>query len=47
MKLTLASAIDAAIQKKSFRSGLTTYTILNKEMNDAMKMINLLNNLLF
>ena len=29
-----ASATDAAIHKKIFKSGVTTLTILNEEMND-------------
>ena len=34
-----ASATDAAIHKKMFGSGNTTLIILNKEMNDIMKII--------
>ena len=33
------SAIDAAIQKKFFESGMTTWIILNKEIVDIMKII--------
>ena len=33
------SAIDAAIQKKIFGSGMTTWIILNKEIVDIMKII--------
>ena len=36
---TAASATDAAIHKKTFRSGTTTLTIHNKEMNDIMNII--------
>ena len=32
-------AIDAAIQKKFFGSGMTTWIILNKEIVDIMKII--------
>ena len=34
-----ASAIDAGILKKIHGSGMTTLTILNKEMNNIMKII--------
>ena len=34
-----ASAIDAAIHKKMFGSGVTTEIILNEEMNDIMKIV--------
>ena len=38
--LTVAvSAIDAAIQKNVFGSGMTTWIILNKEIVDIMKII--------
>ena len=32
-----ASAVDAAIHKKMFRSGVTTLIISNVEINDIMK----------
>ena len=35
----VASATDAAIHKKIFGSGMTTLTILNKEMNSIMKIV--------
>ena len=35
----VASATDAAIHKKIFGSGMTTLTILNKEMNIIMKIV--------
>ena len=35
-----ASATDAAIHKKMFRSGFTTLIISNEEMNEIMKVIN-------
>ena len=35
----LASATDAAIQKKIFGSGMTTLIISNKEMDDIMKIV--------
>ena len=38
----VASAIDAAIYKKVFGSGVTILIILNGEMNDIMKIIKLL-----
>ena len=34
-----ASAMDAAIHKKIFGSGVTTLIISNKEMNDIMKIV--------
>ena len=34
-----ASATDAAIHKKMFRSGTTTLIILNGGMNDVMKIV--------
>ena len=34
-----ASATNAAIHKKMFRSGMTTLIIINEEMNDVMKII--------
>ena len=37
-----ASAFDAGIQKKRHGSGTTTLIILNKEMNDIMKIVRLL-----
>ena len=37
-----ASAFDAGIQKKRQGSGTTTLIILNKEMNDIMKIVRLL-----
>ena len=40
--IAAASATDAAIQKKIFRSGVTTLIISNEEMNDIMKIVKLL-----
>ena len=40
--IAAASATDAAIQKKIFRSGVTTLIISNEEMNDIMKTVKLL-----
>ena len=37
-----ASATDAAIHKKMFGSGMTTLIISTEEMNDIMKIVNLL-----
>ena len=37
-----ASATDAAIQKKSFGSGMITVIISNEEMNHMMKIVKLL-----
>ena len=37
-----ASAIDARIQKKIYGCGITTLIISNKEMNDVMKSIQVL-----
>ena len=34
-----ASAIDAAIQKNVFGSGITTLIILNQKINDIMKIV--------
>ena len=34
-----ASATDAAIQKKSFRSGTTSLVIWNEETNDIIKIV--------
>ena len=34
-----SSAIDAGIQKKIYGSGTTTLIISNEEMNDAMKIV--------
>ena len=40
LRLTAApSARHAAIQKKIFKSGMTTFIILNEEMNDIVKII--------
>ena len=39
---TAASAIDAGIQKKIHGSGTTTLIISNEEMNDIMKMVQVL-----
>ena len=39
MRLAAASATDAAIHEKIFRSGFTTLIISNKEMNDNMKIV--------
>ena len=36
-----ASATDVAIDTKMFGSGVTTLIILNEEMNDIMKIVNL------
>ena len=36
---TAASATDAAVHKKMFRSGATTLIISNEEMNHTMKMV--------
>ena len=41
-----ASATDAAIHKKMFESGITTI-ISNEEMNDIMKIVNHLKNLVY
>ena len=38
----VASATDAAIHKKMFGSGMTTLIISNKEMNDIMDIVKLL-----
>ena len=37
--MTVASATDAAIHQKMFRSGFTTLIISNEEMNDVMKIV--------
>ena len=37
--MTVASATDAAIHQKMFRSGFTTPIISNEEMNDIMKIV--------
>ena len=37
LKLTAASAVGAAIQKKIFKSGMTLFII--KEMDDVMKIV--------
>ena len=42
-----ASAIDAGIQKKIHGSGTTTLIISNKEMNDMMKIVQALEDLIF
>ena len=43
LELTAAtSAIDAAIHKKIFASGVTTLIISNEEMTDIMKIVKLL-----
>ena len=42
-----ASVTDTAIQKKIFGSGLTTLIILNEEMNDTMKIVKSLKNLVY
>ena len=39
LKLTAASATDAAIHKKMFGSGMATSMISNEEMNNIMKMV--------
>ena len=40
LRITAASAIDAAIQKKKIHgSGTTTLIVSNKEMNDIMKTV--------
>ena len=36
------SAIDAAIEKKNFESGMTVFIISNKEMEDIIKIVTLL-----
>ena len=41
-----ASATDVAIHKKMFESGITTI-ISNEEMNDIMKIVNHLKNLVY
>ena len=42
-----ASETDTAIHKKLFGSGNTTLIISNEKVNDVIKMINLLNNLVY
>ena len=42
-KTAAASAIDAWIQKKIHGSGTTTLIISNKDMNDIMKIVQVLN----
>ena len=37
--IAAAAATDAAINKKMFRSGNTTLTISNEELNDIMKIV--------
>ena len=37
--LTAAAATDAAIHKKMFESGFTTFIISNEEMEDIMKIV--------
>ena len=39
-----SSAIDAGVQKKIFASGTTTLVISNEEMNDIMKIVQVLEN---
>ena len=39
-----ASAIDAGIQKKIYGSGTATLIILNKKMNDIMRIVQALEN---
>ena len=39
LRLTAASATDAAIHKKMFGSGMTTLKISNEEMSDIMKLV--------
>ena len=39
LKLTAASTTDAVIQKKMFRSDITTSVISNKEINNIMKLV--------
>ena len=39
LRLTAASATDAAIRKKMFGSGNTTLIISNEEMSDIMKKV--------
>ena len=41
------SATDLSIQKKIYRSGLTTLIFSNEEINDIMKQLNLLKNLVY
>ena len=42
-----AAATDSAIRKKTFGSGMTTMIISNEEMNDIMKTIKSLKNLVY
>ena len=42
-----ASATDAAIQKKNFRSGVTTVIISNEEMDDIIKIVKFLEEFIF
>ena len=42
-----ASVTDKAIRKKIFGSGLATLIILNEEMNDIMKIVKSLKNLVY
>ena len=42
-----ASATDAGIHKKMVRSGITTLVISHEEMNDIMKTVNLLKNMVY
>ena len=42
-----AAATDAAIRKKTFGLGMTTLIISNEEMNDIMKTIKSLKNLVY
>ena len=42
-----AAATDSAIRKKTFGSGMTTLIISNEEMNDIMKTIKSLKNLVY
>ena len=42
-----ASAIDAATHKKMFEPDMTTIIVFNEKMNNIMKIINLLKNLVY
>ena len=39
LALTVATVTDEAIQKKTFRSDMTTLIFSNEEMNDIMKIV--------
>ena len=44
---TSASATETAIQKKIFGSAITTLMVSNEEVDDVVKKINLLENLVY